>query len=192
MGSTTFTGSVSTPSSTVQSPSSLSTQNTSPTSTQSGSSSTASGTSQPSGTASQAPTISTSKAPSKLSSSAKIGIGLGVPLGIIILGLIGALLFRFRQHKRGSRLKHHGNMIPDMLYPAEDKCSIPHKNEATGEVQSKEGNIAINELKNQNDTASHGRGPHEMHGDHVPPYSRELLGDLGSGRQELPTRRGSV
>ena len=66
-----------------------------------------------------------------------------------------------------------------MLYP------VPQKDGATGEELSKGDDTAIDEFKDKHHTAIHGQGPHEVHGDHVAPYSRELQGDFGSGKQEV-------
>ena len=66
-----------------------------------------------------------------------------------------------------------------MLYP------VPQKDGANGEDLSKEGDTAVEELR-QHHAAFHGQGPHEVHGDHVAPHSRELQGDLGTGKQEAP------
>ncbi len=42
---------------------------------------------------------------------------------------------------------------------------------------------AVNSIHKDSDPVSEGR---ELHGQHIPPYSRELEGSPGHGRKELP------
>ena len=133
------------------------------------------------------------QAPGKLSSAAKIGIGLGVPLGTLILLAISFLIFRLRQHKHNSRLRHHGNMAAQGLYPASDESATPEKENNIGSRNSgKAGLTAIEEMKSDDGGPNDREEAHEVHGEHVPALLKELQGDAGPKRHELPVRRGSV
>ncbi len=99
---------------------------------------------------------------------------------------------RFRTHKRNSRLRHHTNEVADWSYPAGDESATPQKEDYLGNTDTNPGGAAVEEVKSDNGGADGNKGPHEMHGEHVPPYSMELQGSPGLARQELPIRRGSV
>lgn len=117
---------------------------------------------------------------SGLSSTAKLGIGLGVPFGSLVVGIIAFLTFRYGKHKANSRLRHHGNVAAAGLYPAiDDKAASSRFNDKdTANIYDVEKGTA--------------HDMHELHGQEVPPYSGELVGTPGTERQELSPRRGSV
>ncbi|CAF9920567.1 MAG: hypothetical protein ALECFALPRED_001568 [Alectoria fallacina] len=135
-------------------------------------------TSTPTPTSSTTPIIKSSSATASpgLDPSAKIGIGLGVPLGLIVLATIGFLTLRYRRHKQVSRLRHQSNIAAGGLSPAEQK-----------------GKKDVTDVENSNEP----QGPennhvHEIQGTAIPAYSRELAGSPGVRWQELSTRRGSA
>jgi len=135
----------------------------------------------PSRLSSATPSATTSPVSSGLTASAKVGIGLGVPLGVIVCNAVGSLIFRYLRHKQSSRLRHHGNVAAAGLYPAVDESA--HAAGSSGGVK---------ELKNDGGNGGEEKGPHEMQGEEVPAYSRELPGSPGPARSELNARRGSV
>lgn len=121
-------------------------------------------------------------ASSGLASSVKVGIGLGVPLGLIILSIVGFLIFQHQKHRKGLRLRYHGKIAANGLNAAVDeRC------EAT-----EDGGERVNLAEKDEPQVIEEEGVHEIHGLEVPAYSRELAGSPGVRRQELPTRRGSV
>ncbi|CAD6563948.1 MAG: hypothetical protein ASARMPRED_002580 [Alectoria sarmentosa] len=135
-------------------------------------------TSTPTPTLSTTPITQSSSATASpgLDPSAKIGIGLGVPLGLILLATIGFLTLRHRRHKQVSRLRHHSNIAAAGLYPAEEKDER--------DITDVENSSEPRGLENNH--------VHEIQGTAIPAYSRELPGSPGVRWQELSTRRGST
>ena len=78
-----------------------------------------------------APTVASTASPSShpsqpssssgLATSAKIGVGLGVPFGVTIVAVVAFLCTRHIKHKKKSRLRHSGNIAAVGLYPASDQ-----------------------------------------------------------------------
>ncbi len=110
-----------------------------------------------------------------VSQSAKIVVGLGVPLAIILLALIVYALYRYHRTRQKSRGSHAANIAITEPNPAVDNA-----------VQEKKRFVhagAVQPRYKDDDPVSEGR---ELHGQHIPPYSRELEGSPGYGRKELP------
>ena len=142
-------------------------------------------------TAQRAPTAAT---PSALSMSAKIGIGLGVPLGVVILTLMVALLFwKRRKRNRSPRLSHLGkpNTGAGSYALNEDQKTeaATGKDARSSNTQAHTSGISSADLRasilSDPPTVS-SLGPSEVHGDDIPPYSRELMGSPGVLVYELP------
>ena len=80
-------------------------------------------------------------------------------------------------------------MAAEGLYPASDEGHTPEKDNNLIVSDTKGGAAAV-EMEKSGSVDENG-GPHEMHGEHVPPYSRELQGDNGPARHELPARKST-
>ena len=117
-------------------------------------------------------------------SSAKIGVGVGVPLGIVSIGLIGFLTWRHLRYKNESRLRHHGIIAAAGLYPVNEEG----ENNA-GQTDHRDMTDAGNESDTQ---GLEKNNVHEIQGTEIPAYSRELIGSLGVPRGELASRPGSL
>ena len=128
-----------------------------------------------SGTSSSSKPTQSSSPDTGLSSSDKVGIGLGVPLGVLVIGLMAFLLVYYqRKRKRAGR----------------------RDDEAPPDIREK-GNSSVHETMDAKDQEAQepqglGGDVHEIAEGEVPQYSRELEGSPGVWRHELPTRRGSV
>jgi len=90
------------------------------------------------------------------------------------------------RHKQRSRLQHHGNIAAAGLYPVIDESADAAASGGGG------GGGGSKEVKEFEIERGEGEGPHEMHGEEVPAYVRELPGSPGPERSRLETRRGSV
>lgn len=133
-------------------------------------------------------TISIAQTPSATASSshqasAKIGIGVGVPFGIIFVAIVGFLTLRHLKYKQVSRLRHHGIIAAAGLYPVVDESD-----DRTGEMNQRRVTDTENGIEPQGFEKD---GVHEIQGTEIPAYSRELIGSPGVPRQELAMRRGS-
>ena len=160
----------------------------SPTSATSSHSSTSSTAKPSSSISSAAKTTSSAKASATASpshqSTAKVGIGVGVPLGISFAALIGFLLLRHRRHKEVSRRRHHGIVAAAGLYPVNEES-----NERSGGTDQ----TNTTDFENMSESQGHEKeGVHEILGTEIPAHSRELIGSPGVPRQELGMRRDSV
>lgn len=123
-------------------------------------------------------TRANSSAASGLSFSAKVGIGLGVPLGVIILAIFGFFVLR-HQRNRQSRLGGPENAAAaTATHPANDEQG---KRLGPGEAG---GNLTTPRSHDR----PHGlnQNAHEIHEPDLPPYSREAPGSPGVWKQELP------
>ncbi|KAL9063257.1 MAG: hypothetical protein Q9161_009561 [Pseudevernia consocians] len=134
-----------------------------------------------------------------LATSTKIGIGLGVPLGVIIVAIIAFLCMRHIRHKKQSRLRHSGNIAAAGVYPASDqdmklnavqvekKTDVAASLEQTGPlpVSPLEQRAPVSPLGHEEDV-SPSANIRELHGWDIPPYSRELEGSPAPVRKELP------
>jgi len=160
----------------------------------------------PSAVASAAVTASATSTPAGLSSVAKIGIGLGVPLGVIIAAaVIGFLMYRYRRHKQNSRLQHHGFIQASRSYSTGDEGArafgfrrkagpikaLKHDNNSCGSeppvspmTRSKSKEMRYDTYTRRSESA------HELHGHDVPDVSRELPGSHSMRPSELPAERG--
>ena len=98
-----------------------------------------------------------------ISRSAKLGIGIGVPLGVIFLAFIGYILLRRGRHKRNLR----GGTVDNAV--AEQKQTVD------GEVV---------QVQQEDDNPVH-PWP-ELHGQSIAQNPRELEGSPGPARKELP------
>ncbi|MCJ1422184.1 hypothetical protein MMC29_000063 [Sticta canariensis] len=80
-------------------------------------------------------TISTSApvSSSGLSDSAKVGVGLGVPLGVIIIALLASLLYRIVKQVN-PKTQSHGTEGQDHLQDGETSCSRQQENLAELEL----------------------------------------------------------
>ena len=152
-------------------------------STAKASSSTSSAAKSSSSTTSAAKSSSTAASQGHVS-SAKIGAGVGVPLGIAFIALIGFLTWRHLRYKNESRLRHHGIIAAAGLYPVNEEG---------------ENNAAPTDHRNMtdagNESDTHGlekNNVHEIQGTEIPAYSRELIGSPGVPRGELASRPGSL
>ena len=117
-------------------------------------------------------------------SSAKIGVGVGVPVGIASVGLIGLLIWRHLKYKNESRLRHHGIIAAAGLYPVNEEG----ENNA-GQTDQR----TMTDAGDESDTQGlEKNNVHEIQGTEIPAYSRELLGSPGVRREELPSRPGSL
>ena len=152
-------------------------------STTKASSSTSSAAKSSSSTTSAAKSSSTA-APQGHVSSAKIGVGVGVPVGIISIGLIGLLIWRHLRYKNESRLRHHGIIAAAGLYPANEEGE--HN---AGQTVQRNRTHARNESDTQ---GLEKNNVHEIQGTEIPAYSRELIGSAGVRRGELASRPGSL
>ena len=152
-------------------------------STAKASSSTSSAAKSSSSTTSAAKSSSTA-APQGHVSSAKIGVGVGVPLGLVAIGLIGLLIWRHLRYKNESRLRHHGIIAAAGLYPVNEEG----ENNA-GQTHQRNMTAAGNESDTQGLEKSN---VHEIEGTEIPAYSRELIGSPGVRRGELASRPGSL
>ena len=122
-------------------------------------------------TTSVVPAASSSAPPHGLSTAAKVGVGLGVPLGIIILAIIGFVILRQQKFRKISHVEQHENTAAARLYPNEGYIDNAGSGGGTLEIK---------------------HGLHEIHGTEVPAHSRELEGSPGVRRHELPVKRNSV
>ena len=120
---------------------------------------------------SKSPLATTSRKPSEtgLSPSTKIGVGLGVPLGIIVAAFIVFLLNRYGRNVAQSWGRHMGYTAAQGSYPT-------HPDE--GELQDEKGGTAGTGV-----VPAWDRRP-ELHGEHLPPTAKELDGE------EHPTKKG--
>ena len=181
------TTSTSTPTSTTSSTHSSKSSTVSTTKASSSTSSTSTSSSSTSSAASSttsAAKASSTAAPQGQVSSAKIGVGVGVPLGIISIGLIGLLIWRHLRYKNESRLRHHGIIAAAGLYPVNEEG---------------ENNAGQTDHRNMTDAGSESdtqglekNNVHEIQGTEIPAYSRELIGSPGVPRGELGSRPGSL
>ena len=152
-------------------------------STAKASSSTSSAASSSSSTTSAAKSSSTATSQGHVS-SAKIGVGVGVPLSIVSIGLIGFLIWRHLKYKNESRLRHHGIIAAAGLYPVNEEGQSN-----TGQTDQRNMTDAGNESDTQRLEKNN---VHEIQGTEIPAYSRELIGSPGVPRGELASRRGSL
>ena len=152
-------------------------------STTKASSSTSSAAKSSSSTTSAAKSSSTAASQGHVS-SAKIGVGVGVPVGIISIGLIGLLIWRHLRYKNESRLRHHGIIAAAGLYPVNEEGG-----NNTGQTVQRNRTHARNESDTQGLEKSN---VHEIQGTEIPAYSRELIGSAGVRRGELASRPGSL
>ena len=115
---------------------------------------------------------SPSPTPSASNQSVKIGAGIGAPLGASATAIIGYLFYRFNKNRRSSRERHVGNIAAAGLYPVVDDADSGEK-----------GIFDAGVLQTRNEMT---RAPaSQLHGDHVPLYSIELVGSPGLERKEL-------
>ena len=131
--------------------------------------------SSPVSSSAAATTTSPSSSSSGLDQSAKIGIGLGVPLGLLITAIFAYMVYRYSRNKKISRGRHVGNIAAAGLYPAADNADA-----------EKLDAVAVQAKDDDNHGVSSVSGKGELHGDHIPPYTRELEGSPGLGKRELP------
>lgn len=96
---------------------------------------------------------------------------------------LGSFILRHVRHKQRSRLQHHGNIAAAGLYPVIDESAVAAESGGGGSGK---------EVKEVEVERGEGKGPHEMHGEEVPAYVRELPGSPGPERSRMETRRGSV
>ena len=152
-------------------------------STAKASSSTSSAAKSSSSTTSAAKSSSTAASQNHVS-SAKIGVGVGLPVAIVSIGLIGLLIWRHLKHKNESRLRHHGIIAAAGLYPVNEEG----ENNA-GQTDQRNMTDAGNESDTQELEKNN---VHEIQGTEIPAYSRELIGSPGVRREELASRPGSL
>lgn len=135
------------------------------------------------------PSTETSDASSGLTDASKIGIGLGVPFGVLVVSVIvGFLIICRRRHKKTSRLEHHGTLAAVGVHPAVgEEEKVGHASEIISAIQQPEHG-----LRPEMEGSGGVKGAHEVHGDAVPFYRRELPGSAGVKRWELLERRESV
>ena len=115
------------------------------------------------------PQPSTKPANNGISTPAKIGIGIGVPVGVVLLCLIAYLIGRHGRHGTGGRTR-----------PIRDTGE-------NAELEDNKGAIsAIQELG----TSKRSSKKPELQGDHIPSYSRELEGSRVES-QELALSPGN-
>ena len=152
-------------------------------STAKASSSTSSAAKSSSSTTSAAKPSSTVASQSHVS-SAKIGVGVGVPLGIVSIGLIGFLIWRHLRYKNESRLRHHGIIAAAGLYPVNEEGE-----NTAGQTDHRDMTDAGNESDTQ---GLEKNNVHEIQGTEIPAYSKELIGSPGVPRGELASRPGSL
>ena len=103
---------------------------------------------------------------SGLATTARIGVGLGVPLGFLIAALL-ALLYRYRGYLQLARAKRHQNKLK----------SRPEANE--------ERNIETRIENSEPQEIDDGIERHEVSGTNALPQSRELEGSPGPHREEM-------
>ncbi|KAL2043822.1 hypothetical protein N7G274_003342 [Stereocaulon virgatum] len=121
---------------------------------------------------------------SGLSSSTKTGIGVGVPLGVIILLLIGVLVFHYWRNRQDSSAKNHGDT------PAAGTNTADDGGEAGVAARGK--GVGVKDLEHDTQVGADTDLAREVHGEELPAYSKESPVSPGVFQQEVFARPRSA